>query len=387
MTEFYFILIVLFMSKSRYLSAQIKDDLSEKMVFLGGPRQVGKTTLAKQFIKTPAQYLNWDKESDKRLLLKEELNTKFNLLVLDEIHKFKKWRSMVKGYYDKLYPHLNFLVTGSARLDYFRKGGDSLVGRYHYLRLHPFTACEISRHPTAKDLDQLLKFGGFPEPFLKQSVTHHSRWQLERVSRVVTQDLRDLQSVKEISLVELLAQSLGTRVGSALSIKSLQEDLQVSPNTVSHWIDILENLYYCYRISPYGTPKIKAVKKAQKLYLWDWSEVEDKGARFENLVAGHLLKFCHFEEDTKGIKTELRYFKDVVTGKEIDFIILQKNKPLFAVECKSGERELSKSLVNNGKRLGINRLYQVHLGTKDYGTEAAGRVLPFQTFCKELELP
>jgi predicted AAA+ superfamily ATPase len=138
---------------------------------------------------------------------------------------------------------------------------------------------------------------------------------------------------------------------------------------------------------PYGPPRIKAVKKAQKLYLWDWSEVEDQGAKFENLVASQLLKFCHFEEDTKGLKTELRYFKDVVTEKEIDFIVLQKGKPLFAVESKTGEKNLSRSLVLNGARLKIPRLYQVHLGSKDYGAAETGRVLPFIKFCQELKLP
>lgn len=373
--------------KIRYLQEQIKRDLSEKMVFLGGPRQVGKTTLAKAFIKNADQYLNWDKDSDRRLIMRDEINTQLRLIVFDEIHKYKKWRNLLKGYYDKFYPDLNFLVTGSARLDYYRKGGDSLVGRYHYLRLHPFSVNELSKSATASDLETLLKFGGFPEPLFKQQSTHHARWQLERVSRVITQDLRDLDTVKEISLVELLAQSLAPRVGSALSIKSLQEDLNVSPNTVERWIGILEQLYYCFRISPYGPPKIKAVKKTPKLYLWDWSELEDKGSRFENLVASQLLKYCHFQEDTLGLKTELRYFKDVVTEKEIDFIVLQKSKPLFAVECKSGERELSKSLVKNGKRLKIDRLYQVHLGKKDYGHESTGRVLPFLTFCKELQLP
>lgn len=387
MTEFWYVLKFSMVNKNRYLQSQMASDLKEKMVFLGGPRQVGKTTLAKEFISKPEQYLNWDKDSDRKMILKDEINPRLKLIVLDEIHKYAKWRSLVKGYYDKYYPDLNFLVTGSARLDYFRKGGDSLVGRYHYLRLHPFSLNEISSSPTKDDLDALLLFGGFPEPFLKQSKTHHSRWQLERVSRVVTQDLRDLETVKEISLVELLAQSLGSRVGSALSIKSFQEDLAVSPNTVERWIGILEKLYYCYRIVPYGPPKIKAVKKTQKLYLWDWSEIEDTGARFENLVASQLLKFCHFQEDTLGLKTELRYFKNVVTRQEIDFIVLQKNKPLFAVECKSGEKNLSKSLVNDGKKLKIDRLYQVHLGQKDYGHEKTGRVLPFTTFCKELGLP
>lgn len=370
----------------RYLQKQITQDLNEKMVFLGGPRQVGKTTLAKQFISKADQYLNWDKDSDRRLILRDEIDPKLGLIIMDEIHKYAKWRNLIKGYYDKFYPDLNFLVTGSARLDYFRKGGDSLVGRYHYLRLHPFSLLELNSNPKPSDVDLLLRFGGFPEPLFKQNSTHHSRWQMERVSRVINEDLRDLEHVKELSLIELLVQSLGSKVGSTLSIKSLQEDLQVSPNTVDRWVNILERLYYCYRIAPYGPPKIRAVRKAQKLFLWDWSELENSGARFENMVASHLLKFCHHEEDTKGLKTELRYFKDVVTEKEIDFIVLQKNKPLFAVECKTGERELSKSLVNNGKRLNIPLLYQVHLGKKSYGSPQTGRVLPFADFCKEAGL-
>lgn len=375
------------MNISRYLEKQIRHDLKEKMVFIGGPRQVGKTFLAKTFIKSDEQYLNWDRLSDKKIILKDEINVKLKLIVFDEIHKYKNWRILLKGFYDKFYPKLNFLVTGSARLDHFRKGGDSLVGRYHYLRLHPLSLNEISNSPNKHDLEHLLNFGGFPEPWIKQDKTHHQRWQMERISRVINQDLRDLETVKDISLIELLAQNLQTKVSSAFSLKSLQEDLSVSPNTVEHWVQILEMLYYCYRIPPYGPPKIKAVRKTPKLYLWDWSEVENQGARFENLVASQLLKFCHHEEDSKGIKTELRYFKDVVTEREIDFIVMQKGKPLFAVECKTGEHSLSKSLSHNGIRLRIPKLYQVHMGTKDFGEESTGRVLPFVTFCKEVSMP
>lgn len=357
------------------------------MVFLGGPRQVGKTTLSRQFIHSSQQYLNWDLDQDRRLILQNKLDPSLALYVLDEIHKYARWRGFVKGYFDKYRGQLNFLVTGSARLDYFRKGGDSLVGRYHYLRLHPLSLRELNQTPSRTDLEALLKFGGFPEPFIKQDVAHHGRWQMERISRVVTQDLRDLETVKEISLIELLTQLLSTKVGSALSIKSLQEDLSVSPNTVERWIGILERLYYCFRILPYGPPKVRAVKKTPKLYLWDWSEVENQGARFENLVASQLLKFCHFEEDTKGLKTEIRYFKDIQKGHEIDFVVLQKGKPLFAVECKSGDRNLSKPLVDFGHKLGIPLLYQVHLGSKEFGVPKTGRMLPFTKFCSELNLP
>ncbi len=357
------------------------------MVFVGGPRQVGKTTLAKQFITSEEQYLNWDKSSDRALILKDQIDTSKKLMVLDEIHKYRKWRALLKGYYDKFSPKLNFIVTGSARLDHFRKGGDSLLGRYHYWRLHPITLSEINSKPSNSDFKNLIHFGGFPEPLLKQQQIFLQRWQRERVHRVVQQDLRDLEQVKDISLLELLAHTLPSKVGSTLSIKSLQEDLQVSPNTVERWIQLLESVYYAYRISPYGPPKIKAVKKAQKLYLWDWSEVEDEGAKFENFVASHLLKFCHFQEDAFGLKTELRYFKDVVTEKEIDFIVLQKGKPLFAVECKSGERELSSSLVRNASRLKIPLVFQVHGGSRDFGNEKIGRVIPFHKLCSELNIP
>lgn len=375
------------MQINRYLQKQIKNDLNEKMVFIGGPRQVGKTTLAKTFIKTSEQYLNWDILKDRKLLTTGELNVDLDICILDEIHKYKNWRSLVKGYFDKYFPELKIIVTGSARLDYFRKGGDSLVGRYHYLRLHPLTLSELKKNPSREDLKILLKFGGFPEPFQKQNAVFHQRWQLERVSRVVNQDLKDLENVKEITLVELLAQALTSRVGSSLSIKSLSEDLQVSPHTIDRWIGILDNLYYSFRVPPYGPEKMKAVKKTQKLYLWDWSQVEAEGPRFENLVASHLLKFCHFQEDTLGIKTELRYFKNTITEKEIDFIILQKNKPLFAVECKTGDKEISKSLLLDGKRLQIPKLYQVHMQSKDYGVAESGRVLPLTKFCELEAIP
>ncbi len=372
---------------NRYLTEQLKSDLNEKMVFLGGPRQVGKTTLAKTLIQKPEQYLNWDVLQDRKIISTGQINSELKICVLDEIHKFKNWRSLVKGCYDKYFPDLKIIVTGSARLDYFRKGGDSLVGRYHYLRLHPFTLSELHKNPKKEDLKVLLQFGGFPEPFQKQSETFHRRWQLERISRVINQDLRDLENVKEISLVELLANALPARVGSMLSLKSLSEDLQVSPHTIDRWVGIFDNLYYSFRVSPFGSEKMKAVKKAQKLYLWDWSQIEDDGARFENLVASHLLKFCHFQEDTLGIKTELRYFRNTVTEKEIDFIVTQKNKPLFAVECKTGDREISKALLSDGKRLQIPKLYQVHMKDKDYGKSDSVRVLPFLKFCELEHIP
>ncbi|MEM7179511.1 MAG: ATP-binding protein [Spirochaetota bacterium] len=352
------------MKNLRYLSSAIKSDLQRKMVFLGGPRQVGKTTLAKKFIKTQEQYLNWDFLEDRELIKKHQLNSELKLLVLDEIHKYVRWRTLIKGYFDKYKETLSILVTGSARLDYFRKGGDSLVGRYHYYRLHPFSLTEADPKRRRETTTALLRFGGFPEPFLEKDEKNHRRWQRERISRVIYQDLRDLETVKEMSLLELLVDALPGKVGSLLSVNALKEDLDVSPNTVSRWLEILERIYYCYRILPYGAPKIRAVKKANKLYLWDWSEVQSLGARFENMIAGHLLKFCHFKEDTEGYKMELRFLRDT-GGREVDFVVLQDKKPLFAVECKTGDKSVSKHIQYFHERTKIPKFYQVHLGTKN----------------------
>ncbi len=184
------------------------------------------------------------------------------------------------------------MITGSARLDYYRKGGDSLQGRYHYHRLHPFSLYELNKFPTKSDLETLLYFGGFPEPFLSQSARDWKRWQRERISRVVKEDIVSLEQVKEISQLEVLSVLLPEKVGSLLSINSLREDLSASHEAVDRWVKIFTNLYYCYLLRPFGSKKIKALKKDKKLFMWDWSLCQTDGARFENLVASNILKYC-----------------------------------------------------------------------------------------------
>ena len=365
----------------RYLKQPIIADLKQKMVFLGGPRQVGKTTFAQSLLRSfsdshPA-YLNWDSLSDRQIILNGTWPSTERLLVFDEIHKYAKWRGLVKGYFDKLKNTHQFLVTGSARLDYYRKSGDSLLGRYHYYRMHPLSLAEVG----VQHFRELLYFGGFPEPFLKQQAVTLKRWHLERRERIIYSDVRDLERVNEISQIALLAEALPQRVGSPLSRKNLAEDLQIDFKTVERWISILENVYYCFRIAPFGPPKIKAVKKEQKIYLWDWSEHEDEGKRWENFVALHLLKYCHYLQDTQGEKMELRFIRDI-TKREIDFVVLQNKKPIFAVECKTGERQVSPHLHYFAERTNIPKFYQVHAGKKDFSVSDNIRVLPFSAFCQ-----
>ena len=369
----------------RYLMKPIRDFLKDRMVFLGGPRQVGKTTLCLKFlnpssIKNPA-YLNWDDSVARHNIKTAELPVDKKVVCFDEIHKFKNWRSLIKGLYDTKKYKYKFLITGSARLDYYRRGGDSLLGRYRYLRLHPLTLGELSSVDKTTT-ESLLKFGGFPEPFFKGSEKNLRLWHRERTYRIINDDLRDLNQVKELSAIEILADALPLRVGSPLSIKNLSDDLDTNHNTIKRWVQILDNIYYSYRILPYGlSSRIRAVKKEQKLYLWDWSTIEDISFRFENMVASHLLKYCHFLEDTEGDKVELRFLRDT-DKREIDFVVLKKNKPLFAVECKTGEKNLSPHINYFKARTNIPKFYQVHLGSKHIELDKKTMILPFWEFCR-----
>jgi predicted AAA+ superfamily ATPase len=373
----------------RYVQKAISSDLKDKMVFLGGPRQVGKTTFAQGLISNyrdnhPA-YLNWDDLDDRERILSKEWPPTQRLIVFDEIHKHRNWRNLIKGYFDKLRNTHQFLVTGSARLDHYRKGGDSLLGRYHYYRMHPLSLPELQGQYEDKTLERLLEFGGFPEPFLKADSIHRDRWHRSRRNRVVYSDIRDLENVKEMSNIEMLIDALPERIGSPLSRKNLAGDLEVAFQSIERWLQILENVYYCYRISPFGPPKIRAVKKEQKLYLWDWSEIKSQGPRWENLVASHLLKFCHFLEDTQGHRMELRFLRDI-DGREVDFVVLKNQKPIFAVECKTAETKISPHLDYFAARTTIPKFYQVHRGTKRRSISDRIQLIPFDDFCQTEKL-
>jgi len=363
------------MRKERYLVPQIEKDLLKKMVFLGGPRQVGKTTLAQSLIKQKkAGYLNWDIAEDRERILKGQLPPE-GFLVFDEIHKFRGWRNYLKGLYDAQKGKKRILVTGSARLDYYRRGGDSLQGRYHYLRLHPLSVAELGIS-NKQDFQTLLTLGGFPEPFFDGSETEAKRWSREYRQRFLQEDLVSLESVQDIGRFEHLILRLPDLVGSPLSINSVREDLQVSHKTVSKWLDILERLYGIYRLPPFGAPKIRAVKKEQKHYHFDWSLIPETGYRFENLVASHLLKWTHFLQDTKGRDVELRYFRDI-DGREVDFILTENGKPLLAIECKWSEENVSPHLRYFKERFPSCEAWQLTgSGEKDFETPEGIRVSP-----------
>jgi len=351
--------------KKRYLSGSLEDICFKhhKMAFISGPRQCGKTTLAKMTLKERGvgSYHNWDETQFRRLWVKEpqsiipQSKGKTPLIIFDEIHKAKLWKRTLKGIYDSMDDRgADIIVTGSARLNVYKKGSDSLMGRYFHFRLHPFSLGELEKGPPLSPkkiidnvfekplvsskqrqatLRNLLHFGGFPEPFLAQSDQILRLWQKGRKEKVIREDLRDLTRIPELSQIEMLVSLLPEQIGSFLSRASLRSDLEVSFDTVRRWIIYLKELYYLFEIKPYQQNIKRSLKKEGKVYLWDFSEVVDEAARFENLVACHLLKFCHFWTDCGEGEFELFCLRDKQQH-EIDFLICKDAKPWLPVEAK-----------------------------------------------------
>ncbi|MCA8977437.1 MAG: ATP-binding protein [Planctomycetes bacterium] len=358
----------------RALVPVIEADLKRKMVFVAGPRQVGKTTLAKSLRGLGDGYRNWDVAEHRRQLLGGELPTS-KLWAFDEVHKYHRWRNWLKGLWDGRREGQRILVTGSARLDFYRRGGDSLQGRYHLLRLHPLTFAELGMKSSA-ELAALVNLGGFPEPFFGGSERQARRWSREYRTRLVRDEVVDLERVQDLGSLELLLQRLPDLVGSLLSVNALREDLQTTHKTLSRWLDILERFYAIFRLAPFGTPRIRAIKKAQKHYHWDWSVVSAPGPRFENVIASHLLRWVHWQQDVEGRDYELRYFRDT-DGREVDFVVVDRRQPVLLVECKVGDDQVDKNLRYLHAKFPKAPAWQVSLhGSKDYVTPEGIRVAP-----------
>lgn len=346
----------------RLIFQPILEDLKSKMVFLGGPRQCGKTYLAKEVLKSfhcEKNYFNWDSSDDRKIILAQKWGHE-KLIALDEIHKYPKWKNFVKGIYDTQKENHNFIITGSARLDVYKRGGDSMFGRYHYWRLHPFTLSELPKKISIEEaFKRLMRVGGFPEPFLDASEQTARRWRKERFDLILREDIRDLERVNEIQNISLLVDLLKTRVGSLIVVSNLAADLQVAPNTVKRWIEILERMYFIFVVRPYTEKISRAISKPFKVYFYDNADVEgDEGAIFENLVATHLLKKIQFTEDSEGYRQQLFFIRDK-EGREVDFAITKDKKLEFLIEAKLSEEEISKNLTYYSEKLNPIRSLQL----------------------------
>ena len=323
-------------------------DLDRKIILLSGPRQSGKTTLAKTLSKS-FDYLNFD-ESEHRLLLKDKSwDRAKKLVIFDELHKMKNWKSYLKGIFDTEGVKPNIIVTGSAKLDTYRKTGESLAGRFFSFRLHPLDIKEISQFlkPTdlPKVLEKLIEVGGFPEPYLEGKLEFYKRWKKSHLDIILKQDLIDLENVRQIVSIETLIQLLRRSVGSTISYSSLARDLQCNDKTIKNWITLLENMYVCFRVFPLHKNIARSLIKAPKIYFYDSGQVlGDVGAKLENLVACSLTKEIHFREDCFGEEMNLSFLRNK-DGQEIDFIITKDDTPKAMIEVKFSDEKPSPNFV------------------------------------------
>lgn len=326
----------------RNLETSIQKDLNEKIVLLSGPRQVGKTTLSKSLYPKTAEYFNLDNEEHRLLIRKMAWRRDCDLVIFDELHKLKKWKNWIKGVYDTEGVRPRLLVTGSARLDAYRKSGDSLAGRFYAYRLHPFSVAELKGQMQADEaLDHILRFGGFPEPFLKGNESQAKRWRRSHADRILREDLRDITSVRDLKGIETLVELLRRSVGSTISYDSLARDLQVSAHTVKHWISMLESLYILFVVTPYSRNIARSLLKAPKVYFYDTGFVkDDPGERFENAIACALVKRLHFLEDTTGEKCALHYIRDK-EKREVDFLTIRDGVAEFVIETKVSQPDIA----------------------------------------------
>ncbi len=318
----------------RAITGPIRTDLERKIVLVAGPRQCGKTTLSRSLY-SEYQYLNYDAAADRLLINRQEWLRNTPLVIFDELHKMPQWKRWLKGIYDTQPIPPRLLVTGSDRLEISRKMGDSLAGRHFLFRLHPFTIKELqSTFPSDQSFPRLMRTGGFPEPFLADSPDFYRRWKRSHLDIIMRQDLLDLESIRNITGIETLIELLRHRVGTPVSYQSLSRELQCDATTVKRWLNVLENLYVIFRVSPWHRSVARALTKEPKYYFYDIAHApEDPGARYENLVALELHCEAHRVEDTTGRKVVLWYLR-TREGQELDFLISVDDRPRLVLEAK-----------------------------------------------------
>ena len=380
-----------------------------QMVFLSGPRQVGKTTIAKTFA---SNYLNWEEKETRLLILKgakavgkslalDEGRDSGKVLVFDEIHRYQKWKTFLKGFFDIYEKSARVFATGSAKMDVYKRGGDSMMGRYFPYRIHPLSVAElittaipdekrVVRPPRALDTTEwnaLLEFGGFPEPFMTRQTRFLRKWRALRMEQLFSQDIRDLTKTVEIDQIEALATILANRTGEQLVISSLAHEVTASEPTTKKWVSILKSLYYGFTVKPYYKNIESSIRKTPKWYLRDWSGIADPGKRAETFVACHLLKAVECWTDLGFGDFDLFYVRDR-KKREVDFLVTKDKVPWFLAEVKSASEALSGNLAFFQRATGAKHAFQVVLDADyedaDCFEKTTPAVVPAKTFLSQL---
>ena len=366
----------------RYISENLQKDLPKKMVILSGPRQSGKTTLARHIAAgVGGLYFNWDIRSDQKIIRDIAWDKSAPLVIFDELHKYLKWKNYLKGVYDRYGGEQSILVTGSARLDTFRKSGDALTGRFYHYRLHPVDLPEALRYfnddlklDVSECLSRLLTAGGFPESFMNPDDAERLR--NNRFDVVVQEDLRDLSKVNSLRGVSLLIELLRERVGSTLNYDNLAKDLSVSPPTAKAWVELLERLYVIFLVYPYTKGLSRSNKKESKVYFYDCaSAYNGEGARLENCVAASLLKYLHYLEDASGTRGRLCYFRDR-EKREVDFVVEVNRRVRWTIEVKADDGALYKNLLYLKERISPGESLQLVMNASGVREIKGVRIVP-----------
>lgn len=370
----------------RYIAQSVSDALADrKMAFIAGPRQVGKTTFARGLLQDPANaYFTWDLETHRRRILRAPADFwppgTVPRIVLDEIHKYPRWKRLLKGLYDTRHDDVEIVVTGSGRLDIYQKGGDSLQGRFVLNRLHPFTVGELLANGrqqvplpeefvarlgekekiagAAEAFERIERFTGFPEPLFAGRMDKLRRWRRTRRELVLREDLRDLTRIRELGLLDQLADLLPGRIGSPLSVNALREDLGVAFDTARSWLETLQRLYYLFELRPFAGKLARTLRREGKVYLFDHTQIEDEGARFENLVALHLRKLVDMWNDRGDGDFSLWYVRDK-ERREVDFLITERRKPWLLAETKLSDAQISSALRHYRRQFNVPNVVQI----------------------------
>lgn len=369
----------------RYLADSLRRDLARKMVLLAGPRQCGKTTLARSLLGPDGQYLNWDIPADRRVIRDTAWPKDASLVVLDELHKAPRWKNLLKGVADEFHNKPPLLVTGSARLDAFRKSGDALTGRHYFYRLHPVDVAESSaflpEFDTERRVDRLLSVGGFPESLLNPADA--PRLLNDRMDLVIREDLRDLSRISAWQGARDLVELLRERVGKPVSYAGLAQDLGVSAPTVKNWVDLLEKLYIVFLVPPWSSRVARSIRKEKRVFFYDCAAAGDRGARLENLVASSLLRFTQFRHDAAGENWGLHYVRDR-EGREVDFVVTLQRRVHWLIEVKSSDDMPSAHLRYFTERLRPQQSLQLVLRLQRPQERSGIRVLPLGPWLDDL---
>ncbi len=375
------------MNRNKQKIEQILKDLDKKMVFIVGPRQVGKTwlahTIAKHFSKTV--YLNYDNISDRESIKENNWPSDTDLVILDELHKMPEWKNHLKGLYDTKLDNLKILVTGSARLDTFRQAGDSLVGRFFAHHLLPFSLKEIDGTKFEGDLDRLLLRGGFPEAFLAENDVDTARWRSQYLDGLIRIDILDFENIYDFKAIQTIISALRKQVGSPVSYENLAKIASVSPTTARKYVEILEALFIIFLVPPYSRKIARAIGKKAKVYFYDTGLVDtDEGLIFENLVAISLLKHVWSKNDLLGEHNKLNYIR-TKEQKEVDFVLINTDGDIDElVEVKLSTHKISKNLLYFSNRYKVGKSVQVVKNLRNARQDGNVQVVPAHQYLSGL---